>query len=86
MRQNRNVIRQSAVRRGGWKYLRRYKIRDNKEFTAALTDLDDDIAEEKNLAETNPDQLQTLSDLLDQWGLERHKTADPFVAAEGKEK
>jgi arylsulfatase A-like enzyme len=45
VRQNQNVIRQSAVRRGDWKYLRTYNIRNNDRFTAALYNLKDDIAE-----------------------------------------
>ena len=35
VRQNQNVIRQSAVRQGKWKYLRTYNKRDNSKFTAA---------------------------------------------------
>jgi len=36
VRQNQNVIRQSAFRQGDWKYLRTYNIRDNDKFSAAL--------------------------------------------------
>jgi arylsulfatase A-like enzyme len=86
VRQNQNVIRQSAVRQGDWKYLRTYNIRDNDKFTAALYNLKDDIAEEKNLAASHPEKLQALSDLLDQWGLEMSKTAIPFVPAHREKK
>ncbi len=86
VRQNQNVIRQSAVRQAEWKYLRTYNIRDNDKFTAALYNLNDDIAEEKNLAASHPEKLQALSDLLDQWEMEMSKTAIPFVAAPREKK
>ena len=79
VRQNQNVIRQSAVRQGNWKYLRTYK--GNDKFTATLYNLKDDIAEEKNLAASHGEKLQALSDLLDGWEAEMSKTAIPFVTA-----
>jgi len=81
-----NLIRQSAVRQGDWKYLRTYNLRDNDEFTAALYNLRDDIAEETNLAESNPEKRKTMSDLLDRWEREMSKTAIAFAATprEGK--
>jgi arylsulfatase A-like enzyme len=86
VRQNQNVIRQSAVRQGDWKYLRTYSKRENSKFTAALYNLSDDIAEEKNLTASHPEKLEALSDLLDQWELEMSKTAAPFAPAAPKQK
>ncbi len=85
VRQNQNVIRQSAVRQGDWKYLRTYNIRDNDNFTAALYNLNDDIAEEENLTASHPQKLQALSDLLVQSESEMSKTAIPFIPASGEE-
>ncbi len=73
-----NVIRQSAVRQGEWKYLRTYNIRDNSKFAAALYNLNDDIAEENNLTSSHPEKIKELIDLLEQWELEMSKTAAPF--------
>ena len=73
---NQNAIRQSAVRQGDWKYLRTYS-RGNGKFTAALYNLEDDIAEKENLTASHPEKLQALSDLLDQWESEMSKTAAP---------
>ena len=75
---NQNLIRQSAVRQGEWKYLRTYNMRDNTKFTAALYNLKQDIAEEKNIAASNPEKTKALSDLLEQWESEMSKTAAPF--------
>jgi arylsulfatase A-like enzyme len=86
VRQNQNVIRQSAVRQGDWKYLRTYNIRDNDKFTAALYNLKYDIAEEKNLTASHPEKQQALSDLLDQWETEMSKTAIPFIPVPPKKK
>ena len=46
----------------------------------------DDIAEEKNLAESNPENLRAMSDLLEQWESEMSKTAAPFAPALPKKK
>ena len=81
VRQNQNVIRQSAVRQGDWKYLRTYSMRDNSQFKAALYNLKDDIAEENDLAASAPERLQTLNKLFEQWEAETSKTAIPFVSA-----
>ena len=82
VRQNENFIRQSAVRKGDWKYLRTYKYlsdgRFSDEFAPALYNLKEDIAEGRNLAASHPEKLQTLSDLLDGWEAEMSKTAAPF--------
>ncbi len=78
---NQNDIRQSAVRQGDWKYLRTYKGQSKRKFTAALYNLKDDLAEEKNVKGSHPEKLQALSDLLDQWEAEMSKTAIPFVPA-----
>ena len=86
---NQNVIRQSAVRQGDWKYLRTYNMRDNARFKAALYNLNDDIAEQKDLAASNPTKLKELGDLLEQWEAEMNKTAIPFehsVSAKKKRK
>ena len=77
-----NSIRQSAVRKGDWKYLRSYKHAGGGNFSEkykeALYNLKDDIAEENNLAETNPEKLKALRDLLEQWESEMSKTAAPY--------
>jgi len=84
-RTKRQTIRQSAVRIGDWKYLRSYKpVRGrgfSDEYREALYNLKDDIAEEKNLAVSDPEKLKALSDLLDQWELEMSKTAAPFPSS-----
>jgi arylsulfatase A-like enzyme len=81
VRQNKNTIRQSAVRRGDWKYLRTYNTRDNSKFTPALYNLKDDIAEETDLAESHGERLKSMSNLLDQWETEMSRTAIPFPGA-----
>jgi arylsulfatase A-like enzyme len=81
-----NAIRQSAVRQGDWKYLRTYKPRGTDRYQSALYQLSEDIAEENDLATTNPEKLEALSDLLDQWESEMSKTAIPFVTAPRKKK
>jgi arylsulfatase A len=89
VRQNRNFIRQSAVRKGEWKYLRTYRFLGGGKFSdkyaAALYNLKEDIAEEKNLAASNPKKMKSLSDLLEQWESEMSKTAAPF-APQGAQK
>lgn len=75
-------IRQSAVRQGDCKYLRTYSKRDNSKFAAALYNLKDDIAEEKNLAESHSERMAALSNLLDQWEADMSKTAISFVDAQ----
>jgi arylsulfatase A-like enzyme len=75
LRKDQNVIRQSAVRQGDWKYLRTYSKRDSSKFTASLYNLKDDIAEEKNLSASSPEKLKALGDLLDEWELEMSKTS-----------
>lgn len=79
VRQNRNVIRQSTVRKGDWKYLRTYKPIGSDKYQSALYHLCKDIAEEKNLATANPQKMKALSILLDQWELAMSKTAVPFL-------
>lgn len=44
----------------------------------ALYHLKDDLGEKNNLAETHPDQVESLTNLLDQWEIETAKTALPF--------
>jgi arylsulfatase A len=79
VRQNRNVIRQSAFRKGDWKYLRTYKPIGSDKYQSALYHLGKDIAEEKNLATANPQKMKALSILLDQWESAMSKTAVPFL-------
>ena len=86
VRQNKNIIRQSAVRLGDWKYLRTHNMKDNSKFTAALYNLKDDIAEEKNLAESHGEKLQSLSDLLEGWESEMRRTAAPFPSSTSRGK
>jgi N-acetylgalactosamine-6-sulfatase len=86
VRANQNDIRQSAVRQGEWKYLRTYSKRDNSKFAAALYNLKDDIAEENDLAASNPEMLNAMSDLLEKWEAEMSKTAIPFAAASREKK
>ncbi len=81
VRNNQNLIRQSAVRQGDWKYLRTYDMRDNSRFTAALYNLRDDVAEKRDLAESQSEKLRSMSDLLEAWELEMSRTAIPFVPA-----
>ena len=85
VRQNQNLIRQSALRQGNWKYLRTYSMRDNEKFQAALYDLEADVAEEENLAEAAPEKLKSMSDLFEKWEAEMRKTALPFAGA-GRER
>jgi arylsulfatase A-like enzyme len=79
VRQNQNFIRQSAVRKGDWKYLRTYKFLGGGKFSdkyvASLYNLKDDIAEEKDLSASAPEKLKALGDLLDEWELEMSKTS-----------
>ena len=79
VRHNRNVIRQSAVRKGDWKYLRTYKPIGSDKYQSALYHLGKDIAEEKNLATANPQKMKALSNLLDQGESAMSKTAVPFL-------
>jgi len=73
-----NYIRQSAVRKGEWKYLRTYKPDGSDKYRSALYNLSNDIAEVNNLAVSNPEKLKAMSALLDQWEMEMTKTAEPF--------
>lgn len=73
-----NAIRQSAVRQGDWKYVRTYKPRGTDRYQSALYNLSEDIAEESNLAASNPEKMKAMSDLIDQWESEMSKTAIPF--------
>jgi arylsulfatase A-like enzyme len=81
VRKNQNLIRQSAVRQGDWKYLRTYNMKDNSKFTAALYNLKEDIAEEKTLATSHGEKMNALSRLLDGWESEMSRTAIPFESA-----
>ena len=78
MQRGENSIRQSAVRRGAWKYLRTYKPVGSNRYQHALYNLKDDIAEENNLAESNPKMLKTLSELLEHWEEEVDATGLAF--------
>ena len=78
VRANQNLIRQSAVRQGDWKYLRTYNMKDNSRSTAALYNLQDDIAEEKDLADSHGAKLKALSDMLENWEAEMRRTAISF--------
>jgi len=90
LRRNQNFIRQSAVRQGDWKYLRSYKYLGGGKFSGqykeAIYNLKDDIAEDNNLAETNPEKLKALCNLLEQWEAEMAKTAKPFPQRETQSK
>ena len=90
VRRNQNFIRQSAVRKGDWKYLRTYKFLGGGKFSdkyvASLYNLKDDTAEEKDLSASVPEKLKALGDLLDEWELEMSKTAAPFAPAPPKKK
>jgi len=77
-----NAIRQSAVRQGDWKYLRTYKPVGSDKFRAYLYNLKDDIGEENDLAESNPQKLKAMGDLLEKWEAETAKTAAPFSPPE----
>ena len=79
-----NAIRQSAVRKGDWKLLRTYKPLGSDRYQTALYHLKDDLGEKINLAETHPDQVESLSKLLDQWEAESAKTAIPFKACNAR--
>lgn len=85
-----NSVRQSAVRKGDWKYLRTYIPAGGGQFadkySEALYNLKDDIGEEKDLSAVNPEKLQELSALLDKWETEMSKTAIPFKACNSREK
>jgi len=77
-----NSIRQSAVRKGDWKYLRTYKPIGTDRYQTALYNLKDDIAEENNLATSHPEKAKAMGKLLDQWETEMSKTAAPFPSPE----
>ena len=83
---NQNVIRQAAIRMGKWKYLRTHNTRDNTKYKEALYNLDDDIGEEMNLATSDPDQLDTMSSMMQKWESEMGKTAIPFAPSPRKKK
>lgn len=83
---NQNSIRQAAMRLGKWKYLRTHNNRDDTKFKEALYNLENDIAEETNLAQSDPDQLRTMSSLMKQWESEMGKTAIPFAPSPLKKK
>ncbi len=86
VRQNQNLIRQSAVRQGDWKYLRTYQKQDNSKYKAALYNLRDDLAEQRNVAETEGETLRMMSMLLEQWEVEMSQTAIPFAPAQRESK
>jgi arylsulfatase A-like enzyme len=70
VRKNEFFIRQSAVRKGDWKYLRTYQRRGREylaEYKESLFNLANDIAEEEDLAHKNPEQLQALRRELERW-------------------
>ena len=83
---NQNAIRQAAIRMGKWKYLRTHNSRDNTKYKEALYNLDDDIAEEMDLATSDPDQLHAMSSLMQKWESEMEKTAIPFAPSPRKKK
>lgn len=83
---NQNAIRQAAIRMGKWKYLRTHNTRDNTKYKEALYNLDDDIAEEMDLATSDPDQLHAMSSLMQKWESEMGKTAIPFAPSPRKKK
>jgi arylsulfatase A-like enzyme len=70
-----NAIRQSAVRQGDWKYLRTYR---GDKYQEALYNLEDDLAESVNLANSNPEKLQELQKRLNDWEAEMAETAAVF--------
>lgn len=86
IRKNQNDIRQSAVRQGEWKYLRTYKPVGSDKYRSALFNLSDDIAEENDLAASNPKKLKAMSDLLGNWEAEMSRTAIPFEPAHHEKK
>ncbi len=75
---NQNVIRQSAVRQGDWKYLRTYKPLGTGKYQSTLYNLKDDIAEKENLAASSPAKVKAMSNLLEKWEFEMSRTAIPF--------
>jgi len=78
-----NSIRQSAVRQGDWKYLRTYQRGPSgltQEYEEALYNLKDDLAETKDLAQSNPEKLQELEKMLADWEAEMAETAAVFPA------
>ena len=79
VRSNQNQIRQSAVRRGDWKYLRTYKTGDRDKYNSFLFNLKEDIGETKNLATERPEKVKALAKLLAQWEAEMAETAEPFA-------
>ena len=78
VREGLNAIRQSAVRKGDWKYLRTYGPVGSGKHQAALYNLKKDIGEKKDLAAVYPEVTKAMSDLLGQWEHEMSKTAEPF--------
>jgi len=76
--ENRNEIRQSAVRQGDWKLLRTYRPSSTAPYQSALYHLTDDIGETNNLIAEKPKQAKKLGDLLDQWENQMTATAEPF--------
>jgi hypothetical protein len=68
---NEYFIRQSAVRKGDWKYLRTYECLDKGKFSEkydeALYNLENDIGEEPNLARLEAAKLKEFRSLLSTW-------------------
>ena len=78
VREGLNAIRQSAVRKGDWKYLRTYRPVGSGKYQTALYNLKRDISEKKNVAAAYPEVVKGMSDLLGQWEHEMSKTAESF--------
>lgn len=68
---NEYFIRQSAVRKGDWKYLRTYERLDTGKFSEkydeALYNLKNDIGEERNLARLEAAKLKEFRSLFSTW-------------------
>lgn len=74
VRKGLDSIRQSAVRQGDWKYVRSYQYlggqRFGEDFNEGLFNLSEDIGETNNRAPSNPEKLQHLQRLLNEWEAE----------------
>jgi len=74
-----NEISQSAVRLGDWKVLRTYQPGTEK-YKETLYNLADDLAESKDVARANPEKLQELQKMLNDWEANMSETAAVFPA------
>jgi arylsulfatase A len=81
MKKGRFSIRQSAVRQGDWKYLRRYRPAGDGTFGAKYVEelyhLKDDLSEKEDLSKTDPARVAKLRSMLEAWETETRPDERP---------